>query len=347
MPLSTPDGQDVAAADRSHSGRRIEGMRSGLLAACALALVVPATAAADGLPVTGIDVGPTGVTTATSTVRYVTVPAGDGETLVARVRRRGGQVLRSRVLRGSFTVPAVALDGTASGLSADRRTLVLIRPRERFPQRATQLAVLDARRLALREVVELRGDFSFDALSPDGRTMYLIEYPSRRDPTRYAVRGYDVGAFRLLPEPVVDPSEPDERMRGIPITRATSRRRPLGVHALRRRRVAPVRARARHGALRGAVHRPRRAHRPHAALRAAPAPCPQGAAGHGRQSAGRPHRPRDARRQRAARGGAAGAVRGQRHAVDPTRRRRSGADPRRGGLVTRRAVPLGPLDQNS
>jgi hypothetical protein len=90
-------------------------MRLAFLAACALALILPAKASADGLPVTGIDVGPTGVTTATAAARYVAVPAGDGETLVARVRRRGGQVLRSRLLPGSFTVPAVALDGSRAG----------------------------------------------------------------------------------------------------------------------------------------------------------------------------------------------------------------------------------------
>jgi hypothetical protein len=198
-------------------------MRRALCAVCGLALICPAAASADGLPVTGIDVGPSGVTTETSAARFVALPAGDGRTLVARVRRRGGQVLRSRLLRGSFTVPAVALDGTPSGLSANRDTLVLIRPRARFPQRRTTLAVLDARKLRLRDVVTLRGDFSFDALSPDGRTMYLIEYTSRRDPTRYAVREYDLDSFELLPAPVVDPREPDERMRGMPITRATSR----------------------------------------------------------------------------------------------------------------------------
>ena len=198
-------------------------MRRVICAAFSLALVLPATAAADGLPVTGIEVGPSGVTTETSAVRYVTLRAGDGTTLLARVRRSGGQVLRSRLLRGSFTVPAVALDGTSSGLSADGSTLVLIRPRAKFPQRRTRLAVIDARRLRLRSVVTLRGDFSFDALSPDGRTMYLIEYTSRRDPTRYAVRAYDLAERRLRRAPVVDPREPDERMRGMPITRATSR----------------------------------------------------------------------------------------------------------------------------
>ena len=198
-------------------------MRLGLCAACGLVLIVPATAQGDGLPVTGIDVGPSGVTTEGSAARYVALAVGDETTLVARVRRRGGQVLRSRVLDGSFTVPAVALDATPSGLSADRRTLALIRPRARFPQRRTTLALLDTRSLRPRDIVTLRGDFSFDALSPDGSTMYLIEYTSRRDPTRYAVRAYDVAERRLKPAPVVDPREPDERMRGMPITRATSR----------------------------------------------------------------------------------------------------------------------------
>jgi hypothetical protein len=126
------------------------------------------------------------------------------------------------VLRGSFTIPAVALDGTGSGLSADGRTLVLIRPRPGYPRARTTLAIIDARMLTVRRVLRLSGDFSFDALSPDGATMYLIEYTSRRDPTRYAVRAFDLHAERLLPARIVDPREPDERMRGLPITRASS-----------------------------------------------------------------------------------------------------------------------------
>jgi hypothetical protein len=199
-------------------------MRRGLCcgAICGLALALPAAARGDGLPVEGVDAGPSGVTTEASGARHVALPAGRGQTLVARVRKEGGKVLLSRVLRGRFTIPAVALDGTPSGLSADGRTLALIRPRARFPQRTTRLALVDARGLWVRDIVTLRGDFSFDALSPDGRTLYLIEYLSRRDPTRYAVRAYDVRTGRLLRAPIVDPREPDERMRGFPITRETS-----------------------------------------------------------------------------------------------------------------------------
>ena len=52
--------------------------------------------------------------------------------------------------------------------------------------------------------------------------MYLIHYLSRRDPTRYEVRALDVPSGKLLPTPIVDKSEPDERMAGFPITRQTT-----------------------------------------------------------------------------------------------------------------------------
>lgn len=197
-------------------------MRVALLSLTLLAAaVVAGTARADGLPVEGVDVGSSGVAARTGDVRYVAL-AARGETLVARTAMDGGQVLGFRLLRGRFTIPAVAYDGSADGLSADGRTLVLIRPRAQFPRAETTLAILDAERLKLREVVTLRGDFSFDAVSPSGSWLYLVQYLSPRDPTRYAVRAYDVRAGRLQPDPIVDPTEPDERMGGLPITRATS-----------------------------------------------------------------------------------------------------------------------------
>ena len=118
-------------------------------------------------------------------------------------------------------MPAVAYDGSPSGLSADGRTLVLINPRRRWPRRHTTFAVVDARRMELRRHIRLRGDFSFDAISPDGRIAYLIEYLSPRDVTAYAVRAYDMRARRLFQEPVVDPSEPDEDMSGVPLSRVS------------------------------------------------------------------------------------------------------------------------------
>jgi hypothetical protein len=175
-------------------------------------------ARADGLPVLGIDVGPDGV--AAGQARYVTLPVRDGRTMLERVSTRDGRVLGFRLLRGTLTVPAVAYDGTAGGLSANGRRLVLIEPRATFPRAATTLAVVDTRRLRVERLVRLRGDFSFDAVSPDGHWAYLVNYTSPQDPTRYDVRALSTLTGRLDPRRVVDPHETGEKMRGNPITRA-------------------------------------------------------------------------------------------------------------------------------
>ena len=201
-------------------------MRRRILALLAGAAIVTGAASsiasADGLPVLGVDVGSTGVTVPGAVTRYVTLRSGPRSTVVARVARNGGRIVRSKILQGTFTIPAVAYDRSASGLSADGRVLVLIQPRVAFPRARTSFAILDARTLRLRRVLQLQGDFSFDAISPRGNRIYLINYLSASDPTKYAVRAYDLGAGRLLPNPVVDPHEADEQMRGQPISRTTS-----------------------------------------------------------------------------------------------------------------------------
>jgi hypothetical protein len=65
--------------------------------ASAAAAIAVASGRADGLPVLGIDVGPVGVASTVGPARYVTLPT-KGHTIVARVRRDGGQMIRSRVL---------------------------------------------------------------------------------------------------------------------------------------------------------------------------------------------------------------------------------------------------------
>ena len=197
---------------------------SSVLLVCGLVVsagLLASAARADGLPVLGVDVGGSGVATSAGDARYVTLPAGRG-TVVARVSPVGGRVLGSRVLRGSFTIPAVAYDGSASGLSADGRILVLIEPRQSFPRAKTTFTVLSAPRLRPLRVVRLRGDFSFDAISPRGTLMYLIQYTVPTDPTRYLVRAYNLHTGRLLSKPVTDPREQTDKMRGSPITRTTS-----------------------------------------------------------------------------------------------------------------------------
>jgi hypothetical protein len=198
--------------------RRILGATLG---AIALTLAASASsAAADGFPV------PDGVTPSTGAsgvngVRYVT-HAKDGATTV-RELSASGVVLQSSSVRDTFMVPAVALDGSPGGLSADGGTLILTKPRTSIPQGTTQLLVLDTNGLGVRSRVRLEGDFGFDAISPDGDRLYFIEYLNPANLTRYAVRAYDVASGALLPNPIIDPTEEDaDEMRGYPITRATS-----------------------------------------------------------------------------------------------------------------------------
>jgi hypothetical protein len=232
------------AVRRSRMNRALRRCALASFAAFAVAGAPAAPASADGLPFP-LDASSTGVTNPGGDSRYSTVAAGAG-TVVLRTAVDGGTVERSRLLRENFAVPAVAYDGSSSGLSADGKTLVLIKPRLRFPRSKTAFAVLDPQRLRVEKQITLDGDFSFDAISPDGRTLYLIEYVDRRDPTAYQVRAYDLSRQRLIKEPIVDPKAAPVTMGGSPVTLATSpdgrwaytlydsldRKRPPFIHAL-------------------------------------------------------------------------------------------------------------------
>jgi hypothetical protein len=190
-------------------------MRTGIFIGALLTLALAPIARADGLPVA--DSGAPAIVAGNSG-RYVALPARHG-TVVAHL---GQTVYQSRFLEGRFTLPVVAFDGTASGVAVDGSTVVLISPRRSFPRTRTTFAILNAHNLSLRSKIVLPGDYSFDALSPDGTRMYLIHYVSPRNPTRYEVRAYDLTNDRLVPNAIVDKTEPDERMAGYPITRTTS-----------------------------------------------------------------------------------------------------------------------------
>jgi hypothetical protein len=186
-----------------------------------LAGIVAGTAQADGLPVVGVDVGAEGTANIGSEHRFVALPVGKN-TLVARIERGSGKVRATRIHRGHLTIPAVAYDGSAAGVSADGLRLVLIVPRPTFPRATTTFAILDTSELKIQSLVTLKGDFSFDAMSPDARWLYLIQYTSPDDPLQYRVRALNSLTGRLDPRPIVDPREPGEAMNGNPLTRAMS-----------------------------------------------------------------------------------------------------------------------------
>src|SRR6188474_370952 len=159
----------------------------------------------------------------------------DKFTVVGRIDKRGGWLGRWWYLPGRYSIPAAAYDDRAGGLSADGGTLVLSRFSWIYPPRTAGLAILDTR-LHLRHPrkasdrrprhaiarLSFPGSFSFDAISPDGSTIYLIEHLSPIYGGAYQVRALDTKSGELLPEPIVDPDEPEERMEGTPVSRITS-----------------------------------------------------------------------------------------------------------------------------
>jgi hypothetical protein len=158
-------------------------------------LPAPAAAAVEKGPGIGLDASSLPLAAPDGDYSYRT-RGEKGATRLLETARVGGQVRRELRIPGGFALPAVAYDGLPSGLSADGRTLILVNPRKRFPRASTTLAVVDPKRMRLRRQIRLSGDFSFDAISPDGRLLYLIQYLSPRDVTDYAVRAYDMRARR-------------------------------------------------------------------------------------------------------------------------------------------------------
>jgi len=132
---------------------------------------------------------------------------------------RDGRKTRSVRIPGWFGMPLATNDGTAEGLSHDGRTLLL----SSSGGPTSAFAVLDAHTLQLRRVVKLHGQFFYDALSPTGRTLYLIQFtPSLSGVlSHYYVRAYDLAQGRLLRQIVSDEREKAGPMSGTPITRVT------------------------------------------------------------------------------------------------------------------------------
>jgi hypothetical protein len=177
-------------------------------------------AAGDGGPSPGVAAGWTGVLAPGGELRYVAMPAGRS-TVVAAVRVKGGRVVRFGSIPGRYGIPLVAYDGTADGLSVDGRTLVLGSAAVGF--RATsRFMVVATRNFRPAQSVTLRGTFSFDALSPDGSTLFLIQHLSARDSSRYRVRAFDLSRGRLLRRPIVDRRSREAEMRGSPAARVST-----------------------------------------------------------------------------------------------------------------------------
>jgi hypothetical protein len=197
-------------------------MRRTLVLVTTLVALWAAAAAADGGgPSPGESFGSPGVVGPKGTIRYVTVPAGQG-TLLEAILVKSGMVQRWRYLRGSFGIPLVAFDYTGGGLARNGRRLVLVSHQSAT---LTRVLVVDPRTFRPEAQLRLPGMWAYDALSPAGSLLYLIQYrgsPGQGAGRSYAVRALNLNTRRLYAGAIVDRREPDEKMTGMPLTRVES-----------------------------------------------------------------------------------------------------------------------------
>lgn len=133
-----------------------------------------------------------------------------------------GAVRHTLRLPGAFELPPATISGLPGGLSPDGRWLVLQsldNTADALPS-ATHLLLVDTSYKNAAKQFDLNGYFQFDAVSNDGRRIYLIEYLSSNS---YYVRDLNVGSGQLDPTIIVDKSDGNAAMAGLRLSGVPSR----------------------------------------------------------------------------------------------------------------------------
>ncbi len=159
-----------------------------------------------------------GVSTPSGDVHYVAVSGFNGRTTAIESIGRDGSVRNWPNFRGSWGIPMITYRDPA-GLSHDGRTLVVQNVTSGSPSR---FLVIDTRTMRQRSQFTLKGNYSFDALSPDASKLYLIQRVDANNYSRYIVRAYDLNTNTLLPGRIADRTQKSWVMQGDAATRTTS-----------------------------------------------------------------------------------------------------------------------------
>ena len=196
------------------------------LALSAAALLAPAPAGAAGPPI--------GASSALSDTIYspdnqhaVIVEQGEQATVVRLVDPTSRHLRRAWTIRGRWGLPRVT-NSELGGIDLHGSTLVLADAGAPYVARVTRFLVFDLTRRRPPRLVKLAGAFGYDALSPTGDRLYLLQGTSASTGSpssefgRYLVRAYDLRHDRLVEAPITDPSDEPGAMEGIATARATS-----------------------------------------------------------------------------------------------------------------------------
>ena len=144
---------------------------------------------------------------------------GTDRTVVRDVLVQPGLGGPELAIDGAWRLPTIGYDPLPVGLSADGSTAVLVEatPAAEGPDAVSRFAVLSITPFGgPPRIVELRGLFEYDAISSDGRILYVVEHLSGEG-SPYQVRAIDLPAGTMRPGIIADKRNLGEEMAGWPI----------------------------------------------------------------------------------------------------------------------------------
>ncbi len=149
--------------------------------------------------------------------RLYTATAQHGQTRISVINTQNGTNIRTFTIPGTYSTAQWGYDNAL--VSTNGRWLAL---RELgMPSGTTTIAFADTQAGKLAKTINLPGDFTLDAVSPDGSRLYLLERIANW-PGHYNVMLYDLTQNQLNSSPIVDKTLPRDIMSGSALTRQMS-----------------------------------------------------------------------------------------------------------------------------
>jgi hypothetical protein len=151
----------------------------------------------------------------------VSLTADGSATRVQVTVPEGGDVPVRIPVAGAWRLPTIGVAHRASGLSADGGMLALEEAVDIGPATAlsrTRFAIVATAGSRAPRIITLTGSFTYDAISPDGQWLYVIEHLPGADATHYQVRRLEVATGKLQEGTIVDKRNIGEDMNGYAVT---------------------------------------------------------------------------------------------------------------------------------
>ena len=146
--------------------------------------------------------------------RYYIVSDLTGSANLKAIEPASGRTIAQTTIPAGYSLPNIAFRGPTAGLSPNGQWLALTsQGHGTGGVMTTNFLVGPSALTDSFKTIRVNGDFVFDALSNDGKSLYLIQ--KMIDPNHYRVRLYDVSAGLLAPQPVADKRDASEPMNGI------------------------------------------------------------------------------------------------------------------------------------